>query len=662
MSPIKLSKNVKFDVTKALKYKNGILNFLNNAEAPRDIYKHMGRAPYYRKRKSKIGPKTADKIIRLRKLHFKDGFTDLEDLRTVPYLGESKFINLLYSAKKGILPRFWFNMKIIPIPRGKKIPTGRTVVNVDDPKERGIIESKDGIKNYPDLPEDAPPGIVTNIKDTEIKKKYLIYVVSDLHMGSHTKYDIEVEENYRTRRRQRHTSSISRWIVDKSHSNLFDKRQSERFVKFLNRIKKEHDKILEKKSNVECHLVINGDFLDLWQAKNPISYNSDGIFDVGPYSYTERINDIIDSNLYKHFLFVDYYDCDEIRKTHKREFWRYKHIKNIGIKKDKQAVGKNPNWDVLQALYNFALGRKKKVIYIVGNHDDPLYTRVKSDDASRKSEDTSTLRKYFISGITEAVKGKNVPKKTKDKFEKNFLIGRFYWNQEYGTYAEHGHVFDNANWRESEKCKGQKFVEDTLNPITERDRGEFSGLGNVPYYEVIAFFRCLAGRLSSKPFLDSYNAKKFKKVLSEIISEGAKAKGIWGRVWVVRGIIKRMFSEKKFFEISLAKMNTKLDEESSEYMNKGDSLAGAFGATVLTLGHTHLPFFEKKGNWVYANTGEWIFNVKQKGGPCRLERVYGNSDYFLKVSESTRGPGEISVELRMYPNGFIGSCKIPLRK
>ncbi|MCD4845200.1 MAG: hypothetical protein K8R25_12010 [Methanosarcinales archaeon] len=84
------------------------------------------------------------------------------------------------------------------------------------------------------IPEDAPLGIIISTDEPDKKKDYVIFIVSDLHMGVHTKNRI-----IKTRQKNQSVDVISDWNVDKSDSNLFDKYQASKFVKWLEFVENE---------------------------------------------------------------------------------------------------------------------------------------------------------------------------------------------------------------------------------------------------------------------------------------------------------------------------------------------------------------------------------------------------------------------------------------
>ncbi len=462
---------------------------------------------------------------------------------------------------------------------------------------------------YPEIPEDAPPPIVIGEEmeeDSQPGRRYVLYVVSDLHMGSHVKYRVE-KWLRRGDGKRLSEDLIESWYVDKSLSNLFDEEEKENFCKWLRFIDKEAS---EDHQDAECHLIINGDFLDLWQARIRrhvgMADTQQGLLSNNPLLYRNRIDWILGEKI-ERFIERLYYDEKGDR---------------LETERARESIGDNPNREVILLLLRYAQRENRRVFYLVGNHDDPLYTGNHRSDGGYgyDAADAEKLREYLLSKLE--VIGKSAdPPIGKDAIS-NFRIGRLYWNRELGVYVEHGHVYDGDNWKKSETCNGQRLVEDALTEIQESAVGSFWGLASEPYHLAVKYLRCEVDTAKKK-----VDGEQRLSIIRRFIEEGAEALGrFYGTIEEVSPTsLSLWLAERRFSP-------TSVQQEDWSYFEKAKAIKDAVKSSVLSFGHTHRPLCAQyDDNSVYVNTAEWIYNIEFKSEPvCRLKKDH-DRDYFLKI-------------------------------
>lgn len=517
--------------------------------------------------------------------------------------------------------------------RKKKFDTGAA-----DDKLQELFNFQNKYK----IPEDAPPGIIISTDEPDKKKDYVIFILSDLHMGVHTKNRI-----IKTRQKNQSVDVMSDWNVDKSDSNLFDKYQASKFVKWLEFIENELNELSEKHQNKskDYHLIINGDFLDLWQARAPMiipnlkvsNMDDDDLTREIPHSYKSRIDEIFDMYVYGYTIYLDYNE-DGQKMIEGKGYWN--------------VVDSNPNYKVLQALLRFACGKNRKVIYLIGNHDDPLYTGNNDKDpayGNKPCPNAEILRQYLIQKLDGIRKNEGLPEIARS----NIQIGRFYWNREVGVYAEHGHIFDKENWKQtdSDGCLSQHFNEGILAELKETTEiPSLRYVDNVPHDEIIKYLRCLVRYKITK--WRSYNKlpdheKRLQNIAKKVLLNGSRIeRGLWGRV--ITEFWDLTTPADKFIKMGIEELSKVSKIKSEKCMDRAALLAKITGAQVLTFGHTHNHYFCRSENWVYVNTGEWITDVKfvkfqrrlrasHQKKHCKLRRNNEGEDHYLKIYTSSDG-------------------------
>jgi UDP-2,3-diacylglucosamine pyrophosphatase LpxH len=475
-------------------------------------------------------------------------------------------------------------------------------------------------KSYPEIPEDAPPPIIiSEPKQKGAPKEYVIYVVSDLHMGSHLKYEVKKVKIPREKvKRNDWTYSemdvFEYYSIDKSDSNLFSEDQATRFKNWLKSIDTEIEK---DHPDAECHLIINGDFLDIWQAKMPSKIGefetSSGRMDFNPLFYENRIDWILDKYIYR-LTGILYYDEEE---------------KYIKPQRKVEPIKDNPNYGVICELIRFASKRNRKIFYLIGNHDDPLYTGNRKNDPGYGSrrKDAEGLRNHFIDKIDGIRKKMGIPRLAMSDFQ----IGRYYWNRDWGVYAEHGHAYDEHNWKEKlflserKSSRGQKLVENYLLDMQESRVGSFRLIASEPYNLSVSYLECEYERSRKQ------GNKAMSDLIEKFVEDSAETLGYGGKEEIASTFSFRYITipylKKQFSEASMT-----ADEDYGIYYQKSIELKDATKAAVLTFGHTHRPFCVQTSDSVYINTAEWIYNIKFEPEPtCRLEVDKNAYDYYLKI-------------------------------
>ncbi len=468
------------------------------------------------------------------------------------------------------------------------------------------------------LPKEIPPILPVG-EQTSRPNDYVIYVVSDLHMGSNLIYEVKKVRIPKSKVKKKDWTFDEKdvtetTVVNKSLSNLFNKAQADRFRAWLKFIDAE---IESKHPNAECDLIINGDFLDLWQAKVPAKISDfdteNGTMAHIPLYYTNRIDLILDRNIRKYRGILFY---DEKGKYLKPKF-------------EEETIGENPNYDVIVDLIRFASKANRTVFYLVGNHDDALYDGdVKNDPAyGYHAGDVEGLIKHFMSKLEEVRRdlnkqGEGIPSSAIN----NFIVDKHYWNRPLSVYAEHGHLYDEVNWKEDGKpSNGQKFVEDCLVNMQENGKGSFWGLASEPYnlgYEYLESEYKKAKAQGNKETCD---------LIEQFVEDSAEALGYGGREELASAI--------SFEHITLAVLRNRFsktaleqDEDLGTYFKKSEELKNKTNAAVLTFGHTHRPIAALYSDEsVYVNTGEWIYNIKFDSEQVKLEEDKGASDQYLKI-------------------------------
>ena len=292
-------------------------------------------------------------------------------------------------------------MVIILIRWGVFLVQDRTRVIVEEtPKTSGDND---------DDPRDIPPPALYGEKKIEIDPLYpLIYILSDFHIGNNEP-----------------TGDL-----DKSLSNDMDKETLDRFMEWLVSVDQD---AFALNPNLEYHVVMNGDFLDLWQAKRP---QDD--------TMANRLDDILNSN---GSFFNDLGKF--IRSKHPRMHFHY----------------------------------------LIGNHDDALYPSADGSHQSFQDQVEDKLREEALQGVVLPEFGRIRTRQNNDPM--NFIMEEeFTENRYYNLHVEHGHRHDVVNWKgNTDSCAGQKIAEH-INRMQEMDPA-FRNIEFTPNAETAKYLHCL---------------------------------------------------------------------------------------------------------------------------------------------------------------------------
>ena len=302
----------------------------------------------------------------------------------------------------------------VPITEGGLAPKQAQDFTQEREKNLGSdtnIAAEDG-----DDPRDIPPPIMYGEEIDVDPNVPPVYVVSDFHVGS------------------------SRGI-DKRKSNDMDYDTLKVFLKWLDSVD------LDAANYDHYDVVMNGDFVDLWQAKRSKDDTN-----------ANRLKDILDSNN----LFFS-----ELAQILRRRYPRC------------------------------------RFYYLLGNHDDALFS---SNDGSHYKARNS-LKKYLRQDWHSQIiagEGRVWSAKPNNKLM-SIKIDKTYSNPTYKLHIEHGHRFDSFNWKgNKDKAVGQEIAE-YINKMQELDpafkNGEYT-----PNQEFVKHLVCLKkNKKTTKKILDIIN-------------------------------------------------------------------------------------------------------------------------------------------------------------
>ncbi|MEE8570422.1 MAG: metallophosphoesterase, partial [Candidatus Bathyarchaeia archaeon] len=218
-----------------------------------------------------------------------------------------------------------------------------------------------------DDPRDIPPPTIYG-EEIEVDPIVCpVYIVSDFHIGS---------------------NKSGPGQVDKKLSNDMDKKTLENFLKWL--------KLVEKDAEGYDHydVVMNGDFLDLWQATRPKDDD-----------YQKRLEDILETNQ------VDILEENQDSNPTSKNFFS---------KLGKFIINNSP---------------RCRFYYVIGNHDDALYSGNHEGDLKFGEGNSFNSLRNMVTGKL----------RNGDTSLMSFAMNRQYTNANYKLYVEHGHQHDSTN-------------------------------------------------------------------------------------------------------------------------------------------------------------------------------------------------------------------------
>jgi UDP-2,3-diacylglucosamine pyrophosphatase LpxH len=256
-----------------------------------------------------------------------------------------------------------------------------------------------------DDPRDIPPP---TIYGEEIEVDPIVppvYIVSDFHIGSNRSWSGQ---------------------VDKKLSNDMDKETLENFLKWLDLVDK------DAASYDHYDVVMNGDFLDLWQATR-----------LEDDDYKKRLEDILDTN----------------------------------------QVSNHENNNFFSELGKFIRNNSPRCrfYYVIGNHDDALYSgNHEGDDKFGEGNSFYSLRNMVTGKLRDG-----------DTSLMSFAMNRQYTNANYKLYVEHGHQHDSTNMKdENGGPSGGQIIAQQINHMQEIDP-LFENIEKTPNQETAKYLKCL---------------------------------------------------------------------------------------------------------------------------------------------------------------------------
>lgn len=423
-------------------------------------------------------------------------------------------------------------------------------------------------------PRDTPPPTIFGEElDQNIEDTPPIYFLSDFHIGS----------NYK------------RGSVNKTLSNDQKSTTLEKFLEWLDYVDN------DAKDYPYYDVVMNGDFLDLYQASSG-----------SKVSYQEGLKHILKTNIIKipttgSTKTINFFDAFA------------------------QKISSKP---------------RMRFYYLIGNHDDPFY---KGDQKGDKKGSTVTGFGHMFGAVMK--------KKVKRALGNSHTIVPFamqmsYENSNYYLFAEHGHRHESHHFKDGNKeCAGAKVAK-LINqmqemsfenwtshlPVTPKIQ-PFKNIEWPPEYEMAKHLRCIVKmkpgyHASLDPALEAaHNAAK--KLIDRLIITAIKAK--YPTLSAFAPIIhsKESLAKKVLEELKPKNFINDAREWAKEIRKKD----GKSKTRIVIFGHTHFIDLRPAGrsHWAYANSGSWLDRSKsiRKAGKCYLQLIPSNYP-FIKVSTWTR--------------------------
>jgi UDP-2,3-diacylglucosamine pyrophosphatase LpxH len=264
-----------------------------------------------------------------------------------------------------------------------------------------------------DDPRDTPPPTIYGEEKDVDPFVPPVYIVSDFHIGSNQSWPGK---------------------VNKTHSNDMDKKTLEDFLEWLYMVNNDAAKY------DHYDVVMNGDFLDLWQATRP---NDD--------NYQKRLEDILETN----------------------QVW------------DHKAKGE---LNFFSKLGGFIKNSPRcRFYYVIGNHDDALYSgNHRGDPNYGEGNSFNSLRNMVTGKLRDG-----------DNSLISFAMNRQYTNANYKLYVEHGHQHDATNMKkENGGPSGGQQIAHQINHLQEIDP-LFRNIEKTPNQETAKYLKCLVNNPST---------------------------------------------------------------------------------------------------------------------------------------------------------------------
>jgi UDP-2,3-diacylglucosamine pyrophosphatase LpxH len=256
-----------------------------------------------------------------------------------------------------------------------------------------------------DDPRDIPPPTIYGEEIDVDPIVPPVYIVSDFHIGSNSSFPGQ---------------------VDKKLSNDMDKKTLENFLKWLDLV----DKDAVKYDHYD--VVMNGDFLDLWQATRPKDDD-----------YQKRLEDILETN--------------QVSNNENKNFFS-----ELG-----RIIRKN--------------SPRGRFYYVIGNHDDALYSgNHEGDNNFGEGNSFNSLRNMVTGKLRDG-----------NTSLMSFAMNRQYTNANYKLYVEHGHQHDATNMKdENGGPSGGQLIAQQINHMQEIDP-LFENIEKTPNQETAKYLKCL---------------------------------------------------------------------------------------------------------------------------------------------------------------------------
>jgi len=433
-----------------------------------------------------------------------------------------------------------------PEPGGTKTPVETTTSRTRD---GGVLPPTVTDGGDGDDPRDIPPPIIYG---EEIEADTLVppvYIVSDFHVGSNRNFPGQ---------------------VNKQLSNDFHERTLKRFLEWLKAV----DNDAARYDHYD--IVMNGDFLDLWQAARP---NND--------TYENRLNDILETN-----------------ETDDTNFF--------------------------SQLGGFIRNSPKcRFYYLIGNHDDPLYSGDNSGDelfgeGNSFYSNRNMVKLKLRAGTTSLM---------------SFAFNKQYTNSRYQLFVEHGHQHDSTNLKdENGEPSGGQQVAQQINHMQEID-SDFGKIENTPNQETAKYLSCLNKRDDTP-----------QNVKDEI--EKLKNISIDAESYFVGNIVDFLLTDNMVSSLIIDRIepsSVRANElkEALEIINDSSKIPSY---KIVVFGHTHLHDLQPPqpySSWAHANTGTWIDDIEfSPSNGCTLTSSPSHLPY-VKISKQ-EGEEIALVELKFF--------------
>jgi len=297
-----------------------------------------------------------------------------------------------------------------------KTPIGSTTTR---PRESGGTLPPT-ITDDGDDPRDIPPPSIYGEEIDVDERVPPVYIVSDFHLGSNRNFPGQ---------------------VNKQSSNDFHERTLKSFLEWLEAVDK------DALGYDHYDVVMNGDFLDLWQAGRPTGDN-----------YENRLTDILETNTVDDSNFFSMLGAFIRRNSPRCRFY-----------------------------------------YLIGNHDDPLYSGDNIGDklfgtGNSFNSNRNMLKASLRDGSSSLM---------------SFAFNKQYTNTRYQLFVEHGHQHDSTNLKDEngEPSGGQRVAQQInhmqeINPL-------FREIENTPNQETARYLKCLSQQAgTSQNVLDEIDKLK----------------------------------------------------------------------------------------------------------------------------------------------------------